>query len=152
MKLKPKFLFILTITACLLISLTQASAMEITQVKVPFYISDNLIITPRDEGCLFGSGGWLSITGTKASFGATAEGYSSVTKFTGKLYLQEKTGPNSFTTVDYWDFTQFGDTMDYSQTYTVQKGKTYRMYCPFTAWVGSDSYLYSAYSPEKTCN
>ncbi len=92
----------------------------------------------------------LNISGTTATVNCSTMGSSGeATKAKITAELQCKNG-SSWTTVKTWTDTQNSYRASVYETYTVTKGKTYRIKATATVWEGSQSETQTVYSNEKT--
>ncbi len=91
----------------------------------------------------------LSISGTTATVDCSTLGVvGEATKAKIIAELQVKNG--SWTTVETWTDTQNSYRASVYETYSVTKGKTYRVKATATVWEGSQSEIQTVFSNEKT--
>lgn len=92
----------------------------------------------------------LSISGTTATVDCSTLGVvGEATKAKIVAELQVKNG-SSWTTVETWTDTQNSYRASVYETYSVTKGKTYRVKVTATVWEGSQSEIQTVFSNEKT--
>ena len=92
----------------------------------------------------------LSISGTTATVDCSTLGVvGEATKAKIIAELQVKNG-SSWTTVETWTDTQNSYRASVYETYSVTKGKTYRVKATATVWEGSQSEIQTVFSNEKT--
>ena len=92
----------------------------------------------------------LSISGTTATVACSTLGVvGEATKAKIIAELQVKNG-SSWTTVETWTDTQNSYRASVYETYSVTKGKTYRVKATATVWEGSQSEIQTVFSNEKT--
>ncbi len=92
----------------------------------------------------------LSISGTTATVDCSTLGVvGEATKAKIIAELQVKNG-GSWTTVETWTDTQNSYRASVYETYSVTKGKTYRVKATATVWEGSQSEIQTVFSNEKT--
>lgn len=88
----------------------------------------------------------LSISGTTATVNASVTGYANeATKAKVVAELQVKNG-SSWLTVKTWTVTENDYEAVVDETYTITKGKTYRVKATMTVWEGSQSETQTFYS------
>ena len=92
----------------------------------------------------------LSISGTTATVDCSTLGVvGEATKAKIIAELQVKNG-SSWTTVETWTDTQNSYRASVYETYSVTKGKPYRVKATATVWEGSQSEIQTVFSNEKT--
>lgn len=131
MKLKKRFLFLLTMILTLSIGAMPVSARWTYTA---------------------GTSASLGFEGTTAYVDVSITGYSTAKSISGKVYLEEQVSANSWKTHTTWNVSSSNSDLAFSGSTSVTSKKTYRVYVVVTVY-GKDggSEDVSFYGPTRTC-